>query len=98
MFFCDPNVGDHELLTANSLSDNNLKGAEDVEAVQVAADLTATLLPRSGCTRASLQATPLLCSPSCLLNYGMADCEMQFRCPSINKRIIFRLKPQVWAA
>lgn len=82
-------MGDREPLTANSLNDNNPKGADAVEAVQVAANLTATLLPRSGCTRASLQATALLCSPSCLFNYETADCETQFRCPNVNKRIIF---------
>lgn len=69
----------------NSVNDNKRRGAQTVEAMQVAETLIATLIQCWG----SLPVTALLCFPSCLFNCGVPACKMQLRCPCINKSLIF---------
>lgn len=89
---CDPNVGDSELLTANALNDNNSKGAQGDAGRASSYCHVITML---GVHDYYYYYCMLLCFPSCLFNYGMPDCKMQLRYPSVNKSLMFPdLRPE----
>lgn len=70
--------------TASCEQQNSLNGAQTVEARSHKLSF-----PRYSDAGGSPPVTALLCFPSCLFNCGVPDCELQLRCPGVNKSLIF---------